>query len=101
MNFFSLQKPDNVTGLSPSADSQISAIGSPASCSKFSQSTPMFNDIKEGIRKPVSRSRDDSTVVHSFPERTQGGDLFSVAAEGCHILPVRVKHKTSVLILYG
>ncbi|KAL4596209.1 hypothetical protein ACB092_12G148100 [Castanea dentata] len=87
LGWFKLRKPENLVGLSPSADSESSASGSPASCSKSSQSRVMFNEMKDGRRKSVSRRGDESAVVDSFPERTQAGDLFSVTVGGRRLPP--------------
>ena len=94
-----MQKPENLVGLSPSADSESSASGSPASCSKSSQSRVMFNEMKDGRRKSVSRRGDESAVVDSFPERTQAGDLFSVTVGGRRLPPVRGILTTTFLCL--
>ncbi|KAA8538436.1 hypothetical protein F0562_028018 [Nyssa sinensis] len=87
LGWFKLKKPENLVGLSPSADSESSAGGSPASCSKSSQNRVMFSDIKDGRRKSVSRRGDDSSVVDSLPERTQAGDLFSATVGGRRLPP--------------
>lgn len=77
-------------GLSPSADSESSSTsGSPAPCSNSSQNRVNSNDLKDGRRKSVSRRVDDHTIIDSFPERTQAGDLFGAAVGGCHLPPVR------------
>lgn len=82
-----MQKPEHLTGPSTSFDSESSASGSPASCSQSSQSKIL--DTKDGRRKSVSRRGDDpSSVVVSFPERTQAGDLFSAAVIGHRLPPV-------------
>ena len=94
-----MQKPENLVGLSPSADSESSASGSPASCSKSSQSRVKFNEMKDGRRKSVSRRGDESAVVDSFPERTQAGDLFSVTVGGRRLPPVRGILTTTFLCL--
>lgn len=85
---FPLQKPENQAGMSPSADNGSSASGSPVSCSKSLQDKVTLNDMKDGRRKSVSRRGDDPTIVDSFPERTQAGDLFS-ATVGGRLPPVR------------
>lgn len=77
-----------MAGLSPTADSEGSASGSPASCSKSSLRVT-FNEMKDGKRKSVSNRGDDSTIVDSFPEKTQAGDLFSAAVGGRCLPPVR------------
>jgi centromeric protein E len=84
-----MQKPENLVGLSPNADSESSASGSPASCSKSSQNRVMFSDMKDGQRKSISRRGEESAVVDSYPERTQAGDLFSVTVGGRRLPPVR------------
>lgn len=94
---FSLQKPENLVGSSPSADSESSTNGSPSSCSKSLQNRVMFSDVKDGRRKSISRRGDDSTLIDSFPERTQAGDLFS-AAVGGHRLPPVSGTLTTILI---
>ncbi|XVF36944.1 hypothetical protein REPUB_Repub19eG0102400 [Reevesia pubescens] len=80
--WFKLRKPENLAGLSPSADSGSSASGSPASCSKSLQDKVTFTDMKDGRRKSVSRRGDDPKIIDSFPERTQAGDLFSEIVGG-------------------
>ncbi|KAM6542080.1 hypothetical protein CsatB_006527 [Cannabis sativa] len=81
LSWFKLKKPENTIGLSSTADSESSASGSPASCSKSSQRV-MFSDMKDGKRKSVSNKGDDPTVVDSLPGKTQAGDLFSAASGG-------------------
>ncbi|XP_040998427.1 kinesin-like protein KIN-7C, mitochondrial isoform X2 [Juglans microcarpa x Juglans regia] len=82
LGWFKVRKPENQVGLSPNSDSGRFASGSPASCSKSSQNRVMSNDMKDGRRKSISRSGNESAVVDSFPERTQAGDLFSVTVGG-------------------
>lgn len=84
-----MQKPENQVGLSPNSDIGRVASESPASRSKSLQNRVMSNDMKDGRRKSISRSGNESTVVDSFPERTQAGDLFSVTVGGRHLPPVR------------
>ncbi|PON73206.1 Kinesin-like protein [Parasponia andersonii] len=81
LSWFKLKKPENMAGLSSTADSESSASGSPSSCSKSTQRVT-FNEVKDGKRKSVSNRGDDSTIVDSFPEKTQAGDLFSAAVGG-------------------
>ncbi|XP_068647042.1 kinesin-like protein KIN-7E, chloroplastic [Aristolochia californica] len=77
LGWFKLRKPDH---LLVSGDAESSTSGSPASQSKFA-------DLKDGRRKSVSRRGEESpSVVDSFPERTQAGELFS-ASIGGHRLP--------------
>ncbi|XP_040364017.1 kinesin-like protein KIN-7C, mitochondrial isoform X1 [Rosa chinensis] len=88
LGWFKLKKPENLMGLSPSADSESSSTsGSPATCSKSSQNRVNSNDLKDGRRKSVSRRGDDHTIIDSFPERTQAGDLFAAAVGGRHLPP--------------
>ncbi|XAR62822.1 Plus-end-directed kinesin ATPase [Bertholletia excelsa] len=87
LGWFKLKKPEGVVGLSPGGESGSSASGSPASCSKSSQNRVIFNDIKDGRRKSVSRRGDDPLITKSLPERTQAGDLFSATYGGCHLPP--------------
>ncbi|GAV71948.1 Kinesin domain-containing protein [Cephalotus follicularis] len=82
LGWFKLRKPENLVGLSQSADSGSSASGSPASSSKSSQNRVMFSDMKGGGRKSISRRGDDSTAIDSFPKRTQAGELFSATGGG-------------------
>lgn len=85
----SRQKPEHLMGLSPSVDSESSSTsGSPAPCSKSSQSRANSNDLKDGRRKSISRMGDDYTIIDSFPERTQAGDLFGAAVGSRHLPPV-------------
>ncbi|XP_062101700.1 kinesin-like protein KIN-7C, mitochondrial isoform X2 [Humulus lupulus] len=81
LSWFKLKKPENMAGLSSTADSESSASGSPASCSKSSQRV-MFNEMKDGKRKSVSNKGDDPTIVDSLLGKTQAGDLFSAAVGG-------------------
>ncbi|KAJ6939231.1 hypothetical protein NC651_005620 [Populus alba x Populus x berolinensis] len=87
LGWFKLKKPENPVGSSPSTDSESSAGGSPASCSKLSQNRVTFNDIKDGKRKSISRKGDETTIIDSFPERTQAGDLFSATIGGRRLPP--------------
>ncbi|XWS25109.1 hypothetical protein CRYUN_Cryun27aG0042700 [Craigia yunnanensis] len=82
LGWFKLRKPENLTGLSLSADNGSSASGSPSSCSKSLQDKVTFSDMKDGRRKSVSRRGDDPAIIDSFPERTQAGDLFSATVGG-------------------
>ncbi|XP_057974941.1 kinesin-like protein KIN-7C, mitochondrial [Malania oleifera] len=86
LGWFKLRKAENQVVMSPSAESETSLSGSPASSSKSLQKRVIFNDMKDGQRKSVSRSRDDPSIVDSFPGRTQAGDLFSATVRG-HCLP--------------
>ncbi|XP_031273127.1 kinesin-like protein KIN-7C, mitochondrial [Pistacia vera] len=86
LGWFKMRKPENVVGLSPSADSGSSTSGSPASSSKSSQNRVMFNDMKDGRRKSISKRGDDSTA-DPFPERTQAGELFSATVRGRRLPP--------------
>ncbi|KAJ0976854.1 hypothetical protein J5N97_012328 [Dioscorea zingiberensis] len=81
LGWFKLKKPEHLSVLSGSADSEGSASGSP-SCSQSSQQKLLATDMKDGRRKSVSRKGDDPSIVDSFPERTQAGDLFSAAIRG-------------------
>ena len=83
-----MQKPENLGGFSPNADTESSTSASPSS-SKSLQNRVMFNDTKDARRKSTSRRGDDSSVVNSFPERTQAGDLFCAAIGGRRLPPVR------------
>lgn len=96
--YLPLQKPENLVGLSPSADSGSSTSVSPASSSKSVQHRVTFNDIKDGRRKSISKRGDDS-AVDSFPERTKAGDLFSAAVAGRRLPPVREILTTSAIVL--
>ena len=84
-----MQKPDNPVGSSPRSDSESSAGESPASHSKLSHNRVTFNDRKDGQRKSISRTGDETTLIDSFPERTQAGDLFSATIGGRRLPPVR------------
>lgn len=81
----SLQKPEYMDGLLPSAESECSTSGSPASFSKSSQRV-MSSEMKDGGRKSISKRGADSIIADSLPEKTQAGDLFSAAAR-VHSLP--------------
>lgn len=81
LGWFKLRKPDQLSGQSPSAESESSASGSP-SFSQSSQQKQLLFDLKDGRRKSVSRKGDDpSLLLDSFPERTQAGDLFSATVK--------------------
>lgn len=84
-----IQKPEHLSILSGSGDSEGSASGSP-SFSQSSQQKLLATDVKDGRRKSVSRKGDDPSIVDSFPERTQAGDLFCSATRGRRPPPVRV-----------
>lgn len=86
LGWFKMRKPENLVGLSPSADSGRSTSVSPASSSKSLQHRVTFNDMKDGRRKSISKRGDDSSV-DSFPERTKAGDLFSATVAGRHLPP--------------
>lgn len=75
LGWLKLKKPDGL-----SIDNDSLASGSP-SCS---QSQPKFsvNDTRDGRRRSVSKRGDDPSIVDSFPERTQAGELFSVRVKG-------------------
>lgn len=77
LGWFKLKKPEHLSGLSPSADSDGSTNGSPSSQQKL-----LLVDMKDGRRKSVSQRGDESSLVGSFPERTQAGDLFSATVKG-------------------
>lgn len=82
LGWFKLKKPENLGGFSPNADTESSTSASPSSSSKSLQNRVMFNDKKDARRKSTSRRGDDSSVVNSFSERTQAGDLFCAAVGG-------------------
>ena len=84
-----LQKPENMVGLAPVSESDSSASGSPASCSKPLQNGILFSDTQDRRRKSISMRGDDPVVVGSLPERTQAGDLFSATVGGRHLPSVR------------
>ncbi|KAH9757074.1 kinesin-like protein KIN-7E [Citrus sinensis] len=83
---FGEDEPENLVGLSPSADSGSSSSVSPASSSKSLHHRVTFNDIKDGRRKSISKRGDDS-AGGSFPERTKAGDLFSATVAGRRLPP--------------
>ncbi|KAJ6391683.1 hypothetical protein OIU77_025614 [Salix suchowensis] len=87
LGWFKLKKPENPAGSSPRSDSESSAGESPASRSKLSHNRVTFNDIKDGQRKSISRTGDETTLIDSFPERTQAGDLFSATIGGRRLPP--------------
>ncbi|XP_052201569.1 kinesin-like protein KIN-7C, mitochondrial [Diospyros lotus] len=87
LGWFKLKRPENLVGLSLGGETESSASGSPASCSKSSQSRLAFNDIKDGRRKSTSRRVDNPSVLESPPKRTQAGELFSTTAGGCRLPP--------------
>ncbi|PKA54520.1 Kinesin-like protein NACK1 [Apostasia shenzhenica] len=85
LGWFKVKKPEYTHGLSPSADSESSACGSPL---QVSQQKGIFPDMKDGRRKSISHKGDDvSLLVNSFPEKTQAGDLFSATAKGGRLPP--------------
>lgn len=81
LGWFKLRKPEHLTALSNSVDSESSASGSPASCSQLSQSRI------DGRRKSTSRRGDDPSIAEPFLDRTQAGDLFSATARGRRLPP--------------
>ncbi|WOL11843.1 kinesin-like protein KIN-7E, chloroplastic [Canna indica] len=82
LGWFKLRKSDQLSGLSPNAESENSVGGSPTSSQSSQQKHHLF-DLKDGRRKSISRRGDDPTpVVDSFAERTQAGDLFSATVKG-------------------
>ena len=93
-----MQKPENLVGLSAN-DFDSSTSGSPASSSRSSQNRVTFGDVKDGCRKSVSRRGDEASVVDSLPERTQAGDLFTAAAGGRQLPPVRKFYYTCLCLL--
>lgn len=94
-----MQKPENLGGFSPNADTESSTSASPSSSSKSLQNRVMFNDKKDARRKSTSRRGDDSSVVNSFSERTQAGDLFCAAVGGRRLPSVRETLSTSFMML--
>ncbi|XP_062184780.1 kinesin-like protein KIN-7E, chloroplastic [Phragmites australis] len=86
LGWFKLKKSDQLSGLSPSADGDSTASGSP-SCSRSSQQKNLLLDLKDGRRKSMTRKGDDPSLVDSFLERNQAGDLFSAASRARHPLP--------------
>lgn len=91
----SVQKPDNLDGLSPNVDSEGSANGSPASDSKLSPNRVMHCDMKDSRRNSVGK-KDNASAVNSFPGKTQAGDLFSATVGGRQLPPVR----SNILAIY-
>ncbi|KAH9757070.1 kinesin-like protein KIN-7E [Citrus sinensis] len=89
LGWFKMRKPENLVGLSPSADSGSSSSVSPASSSKSLHHRVTFNDIKDGRRKSISKRGDDS-AGGSFPERTKAGDLFSATVAGRRLPPMKM-----------
>ncbi|CAN1730261.1 Kinesin-like protein KIN-7E, chloroplastic, partial [Linum perenne] len=85
LGWFKLKKPEYTVGSALSADTESSDSVSSASCTKSSQNRVTFSDT-DGQRKSVSRKTDD-TLVDSFPERTQAGELFSATVGGRHLPP--------------
>ncbi|CAA0840821.1 P-loop containing nucleoside triphosphate hydrolases superfamily protein, partial [Striga hermonthica] len=82
-----VQKLENGILSSLSADNEsCSASESPASSSKSSQRKVMFSDTKDASRKSIGRKVDGISTAVSFPERTQAGDLISIAG-GMRRLP--------------
>ncbi|CAN1730269.1 Kinesin-like protein KIN-7E, chloroplastic [Linum perenne] len=88
LGWFKLKKPEYTVGSALSADTESSDSVSSASCTKSSQNRVTFSDT-DGQRKSVSRKTDD-TLVDSFPERTQAGELFSATVGGRHLPPVKM-----------
>lgn len=85
LGWFKLKKSDQLSGLSPSVDSESTASGSP-SFSRSSQQKHLLLDMKDGRRKSVTRKVEDPTLADSSLERTQAGDLFSAAPRARHPL---------------
>ncbi|CAD5195969.1 unnamed protein product, partial [Musa acuminata subsp. malaccensis] len=87
LGWFKLRKPEQLSGLSPSAESENSVGGSPSSSQSSQQKQQLF-DQKDGRRRSISRKGDDpSPIVDSFAERTQAGDLFGVTVKGRRLPP--------------
>ncbi|GER40321.1 kinesin heavy chain [Striga asiatica] len=87
LSWFKLKKLENGIISSLSADNEsCSASESPASSTKSSQRKVMFSDTKDASRKSISRKVDSISTADSFPERTQAGDLISIAG-GMRRLP--------------
>ncbi|KAK9167490.1 hypothetical protein Scep_002681 [Stephania cephalantha] len=78
----SVQKQELLAGVSTSVDSDTSISGSPASSSQSSQRRVLSSEMKDGRRRSVSKRGDDASLVDSFSERTQAGDLFSASLRG-------------------
>ncbi|KAK1311328.1 Kinesin-like protein NACK2 [Acorus calamus] len=88
LGWFKLRKPEGLSVLSAGTDSESSASGSPASCSRSSQQRHLASGIKDAQRKSISkRNEEHPQIVDSFSERTQAGDLFGVTARGCRLPP--------------
>ncbi|ERN18169.1 hypothetical protein AMTR_s00054p00159220 [Amborella trichopoda] len=88
LGWFKPRKQENIGGLSSSIDSGSSASASPASCSYSSQRKDFLPDLKDNRRKSISRKSEDAlSMIDSFSEQTQAGDLFSATARGRRLPP--------------
>ncbi|XP_020593333.1 kinesin-like protein KIN-7E, chloroplastic [Phalaenopsis equestris] len=73
-----IKKPDYLDGLSPNADDESSASGSPLQVPQ----QKICSDKTDGQRISVSRKDVDISLLHYFPEKTQAGDLFCATSRG-------------------
>ncbi|KAK4742170.1 hypothetical protein SAY87_000171 [Trapa incisa] len=81
--WFKVKKPGNLLRVPKISDGESSSKGLPASCSKLCHDGA--SSMNEGRKKSVSQSGVVSSMVDSFPERTQAGELFGAAFKGCHV----------------
>ncbi|XP_020674673.2 kinesin-like protein KIN-7E, chloroplastic [Dendrobium catenatum] len=94
LGWFKLKKPEYLQGLSPNADCESSASGSPLRVSQ----QKISSDLTDARRNSISRKSDDISLLNYFPEKTPAGDLLSATAKGRQPPPVR--HPFS-LLLFG
>ncbi|KAI3980332.1 hypothetical protein MKX01_003871 [Papaver californicum] len=82
LGWFKQRKPENLSGISSSVDSESFVGGSPAQSSKSSQHKVLVTDTRDGQRISVGRRGDDPSVADTFRERNQAGDLFNATVGG-------------------
>ncbi|KAI0496110.1 hypothetical protein KFK09_022417 [Dendrobium nobile] len=78
LGWFKLKKPEYLQGLSPNADCESSASGSPLRVSQ----QKISSDLTDARRNSISRKSDDISLLNYFPEKTPAGDLLSATAKG-------------------
>ncbi|KAI3915607.1 hypothetical protein MKX01_015432 [Papaver californicum] len=82
LGWFKQRKPENLSGISSSVDSESSVGGSPVQSLKSSQHKVLVTDMRDGQRISVGRRGDDPLVADTFRERNQAGDFFNATVGG-------------------
>ncbi|KAK9096088.1 hypothetical protein Sjap_021585 [Stephania japonica] len=88
LGWLKLRKQELLAGVSTSVDSDTSISGSPASSLQSSQCRVLSSEMKDGRRRSVNKRGDDVSLVDSFSERTQAGDLFIASLRGRRLPPL-------------